>query len=307
MNLKKLSNHPFLQINISVFLWGFTAILGKLISIETILLVFLRMLIASSVFFLFPQTRLGLKNISKAQFRQLAVIGSFICLHWLCFYYSIKVFNSSSLALVCLGTGPMFVVWVEHWFFKSKKISFSEILISIIAIIGLIFVAFGNKEQVEFQWNGNYQIALFFGLMASLLAAIFTLMNKKYTKDISPFTTSFVELFTGALWLGMYLLFDFRILEIGQISSLDWSFILALSVLCTNIPFLLSIFALKKLNAFTVTLTVNLEPIYGMIFAAILFKELNHFSYLFFIGVFLILISVFIKPIYSLIQPSETI
>lgn len=299
MDFKKIAAHPFLQINISVFLWGFTAILGKLITVDAIMLVFLRMLIASSVFFIFPQTRAGYKNIDKSQIKTLAMIGTFICLHWLCFYYSIKVFNSSSVALVCLGTGPMFVIWLEYLFFKSKSPSSLEILISIIAIVGLFFICIGNKNEPTFNWKGDYFTAIFFGLLASLLAALFTILNKKHTETISPFTTSFVELMTGAFLLFLFLYFQLRITEIQSISLKDWSYILVLSIICTNIPFLLSIFALKKLKAFTVTLTVNLEPIYGMMFAAILFDEFTHFSYFFYLGVLLILISVFIKPILS--------
>jgi drug/metabolite transporter (DMT)-like permease len=288
--------NPYVQIHIAVFLWGFTAILGKLISLDAIELVFFRMSLAALGYVLIPKTREGFLALSKKKLSALCLIGTIICLHWLSFYGSIKVANSSSLALACLGTGPLFTAWLEPLFNKEKKIALNEIFISILAIIGIIFIAFGDRNQ-NFEWNGAYFTAMLLGILASVLAAIFSLMNKHFTAGVNPFTISFVEMTIGALLLSLFLLATHSFPQLSAMSTSNWIYILILSTLCTNIPFLLSIFAIKKLNPFVITLTVNLEPIYGFIFAAILFHEYNQFSLPFYFGSLLILLSVFVEPI----------
>ncbi len=286
-------------MHIAVFLWGFTAILGKLISTNALLLVFLRMTIAALVFFFIPRTRKQYSTLSKSQIGFLVLIGSIICIHWLCFYHSIKVFNSSSIALICLGTSSMFVIWIEVLIKLRSSVSKTDILISLVAIIGMIFIYNGNEHKMEAKVFSQYKWAIFYGTMASLLAAIFTIMNKKASEKMEPFAISFIEMLSGAMILFVLLSSQGLLSKIPEIRSSDWIYILLLTIVCTNIPFLLSVFALKKLNAFTVTLSVNLEPIYGIFFAAILFNELNHFNSYFIIGSFLILISVFLPLIFK--------
>jgi drug/metabolite transporter (DMT)-like permease len=254
------------------------------------------MSLAAIGYFLIPKTREGFFELSLKKLSALCLIGTIICLHWISFYGSIKVANSSSLALACLGTGPLFTAWLEPLFNKGKKITPNEIFISILAIIGIIFIAFGDKNQ-RFEWNGSYITAILLGIIASILAAIFSLMNKHFTSGVNPFTISFVEMCIGALLLSLFLLCTHNFPSLNTITKSNWIYILLLSTLCTNIPFLLSIFAIKKLNPFIITLTVNLEPIYGFIFAALLFQEYNQFSLAFYFGSLLILLSVFVEPI----------
>jgi drug/metabolite transporter (DMT)-like permease len=302
----KLSiSHPLVQMHLAVFLWGFTAILGKLISVNALTLVFLRMSIAAFVFYLIPYTRAQIKNLSRKQILNLALIGFFICIHWLCFYHSIKVFNSSSIALICLGTSSMFVIWIEFLTRLRTNISGIDIAISLVAILGMGFIYFGNENELALKEYSQYKWAIFYGTMASLLAAIFTIMNKKITQGVEPFAISFIEMLTGSIILFIYLCSQNLLGSILEIQSLDWLWILMLTIICTNIPFLLSVFALKKLDAFTVTLSVNLEPIYGIFFAAILFKELTNFNNYFFIGAALILVSVFLPLIFNRINATN--
>lgn len=286
-------------MHLAVFLWGFTAILGKLISVNALLLVFLRMSIAAFVFYLIPYTRNQIKNLTYRQIINLALIGFFICIHWLCFYHSIKVFNSSSIALICLGTSSMFVIWIEFMTRLRTKISMIDIAISLVAILGMVFIYHGNEHEMAVKEYSQYKWAIFYGTMASLLAAIFTIMNKKMTQGVEPFAISFIEMLTGAIILFIYLLIQNLLSSVIDIQALDWIWIFMLTLICTNIPFLLSVFALKKLDAFTVTLSVNLEPIYGIFFAAIFFKELTNFNLFFFIGAGLILVSVFLPLIFN--------
>lgn len=286
-------------MHLAVFLWGFTAILGKLISVNALTLVFLRMSIAALVFSLIPFTRIQIATLTKRQIINLALIGFFICIHWLCFYHSIKVFNSSSIALICLGTSSMFVIWIEFLTRLRTKISGIDIAISLVAILGMVFIYFGNENEMVVKEYSQYKWAIFYGTMASLLAAVFTIMNKKITQGVEPFAISFIEMLTGAIILFVYLFSQDLLSSVLNIPSIDWLWILMLTIICTNIPFLLSVFALKKLDAFTVTLSVNLEPIYGIFFAAIIFQELTNFNLYFFIGAGLILVSVFLPLIFN--------
>ncbi|MBL7788489.1 MAG: DMT family transporter [Chitinophagales bacterium] len=294
MNLR-IFYHPVFQIHLAVFLWGFTAILGKLISMDTLRLVFIRMFLAAFGFLILPMTRVHLKKLTRYQFIKLIGIGAIICLHWLCFYQSIKEYNSSSIALVCLGISPMFVIWLEYVARISKTISLQKILISVIAIVGMCFIANGNKIQ-EFSLDtpSRYEWAIFYGVLSSLLASVFTIMNGKMSNDTEPGVLSFIEMLSGGLCLFLYIFFFSSFGFLQKIPSSDVFYILILSFICTNVPFLLSIYALKKLEPFIITLTVNLEPIYGLIFAAILFQEHEGFNLQFYTGVILILFSVFL-------------
>lgn len=294
MNLR-IFYHPVFQIHLAVFLWGFTAILGKLISMDTLRLVFIRMFLAAFGFLILPITRVHLKKLTCYQFIKLFGIGAIICLHWLCFYQSIKEYNSSSIALVCLGISPMFVIWLEYVARISKTISLQKILISVIAIVGMCFIANGNKIQ-EFSLDtpSRYEWAIFYGVLSSLLASVFTIMNGKMSNDTEPGVLSFIEMLSGGLCLFLYIFFFSSFGFLQKIPSSDVFYILILSFICTNVPFLLSIYALKKLEPFIITLTVNLEPIYGLIFAAILFQEHEGFNLQFYTGVILILFSVFL-------------
>ena len=287
--------HPLVQIHLAVFLWGFTAILGKLISIDTLGLVLIRMFLAAIGFFVLPLTRAHLNKLSLSQILKLSGIGAIICLHWLCFYQSIKEYNSSSIALVCLGTSPMFVIWLEYFSRISKTISLQKIVISVIAIIGMYFIANGNKLQAfSLDTPGHYEWAIFYGILSSLLASMFTIMNGKMSNRVEPAVLSFIEMLSGGVCLLLFIVLSSNFDFIHTIHSSDIIYILILSFLCTNVPFLLSIYALKKLEPFVITLTVNLEPIYGLIFAAILFQEHRGFNFQFYTGVLLILFSVFL-------------
>lgn len=286
-------------MHIAVFLWGFTAILGKLISVNALLLVFLRMSLAALGFYIIPYTRRQIAALSNRQILNLALIGAFICLHWLCFYHSIKVFNSSSIALICLGTSSMFVIWIEFIIKLRNHISKIDIAISLVAILGMVFIYHGNEHEFAVRELSQYKWAIFYGTMASLLASIFTIMNKKMTEGVEPFAISFIEMLTGALILLLYIFSQGLLIHLPQIQVMDWIYLCLLSVFCTIIPFLLSVFALKKLDAFTVTLSVNLEPIYGIVLASLLFHELTNFNIFFFVGAGLILISVFLPLIFK--------
>lgn len=281
----------------AVFLWGFTGILGKLISLPTIQLVFLRMSIAMMVYFAVPKTRQILAQLKLRQWRDLAMIGSIICVHWLFFYQSIKENNSASLGMICLGTGPMFILWIEYFTVKGRKISALNFAISLIAIIGIYLVSLGQADEKNASKFGSYHWAIVYGIIATILAAVFTILNGKLSKTIDPLGISCVEMMSGALLLFCYHLFDSQLNFLTNLSIEDTIYISILSIFCTCIPFLLSIYALKKIEPFLITLTVNLEPIYGLAFAGIFWQEYKYFNIYFYLGSILILFSVFLPMI----------
>jgi len=258
-------------------------------------LIVIRMFLTAIGFLIILMKKKSLHTLTIVKTLQLFGIGIIVCLHWLCFYQSIKEYNSSSIALVCLGISPMFVVWIEYFSRITASISREKILISFIAIIGMCFIVQGKPQNLKQSLSfGHYEWAIIYGVLSSLLASIFTIMNGKMSQNTEPTLLSFVEMLSGGIFLFIYIAFFHNFDFVNDIDLRNGFYIVVLSFVCTNLPFILSIYALKKLEPFVVTLTVNLEPLYGLFFAAILFQEHETFNSLFFIGVLLILSSVFL-------------
>lgn len=293
-----------LFIHISVFLWGFTAILGKLISYDSITLVWQRMSLTALVYLLIPRTWKLLQNTSKKTWLKLMGIGSIVCAHWLTFYGSIKLGNSVSVTLACLGSASFFTSVIEPVIMK-KKWALSEITSGIIVIFGVVFISLslpnGSSE------SQSYPAAIAMGLLSAALAALFSTLNKRYIDDADPLTISTVEMLSGGLILTLFLALT-NPNEILQIPSLNWElfdwndlqngaidlvWIVLLAVLCTNLTFYLATIALKQLTAFTTNLTVNLEPVYGIVLGILIFSENQDLNYKFYIGTLIILGAIF--------------
>lgn len=293
-----------LFIHISVFLWGFTAILGKLISYDSITLVWQRMSLTALVYLLIPRTWKLLQNTSKKTWLKLMGIGSIVCAHWLTFYGSIKLGNSVSVTLACLGSASFFTSVIEPVIMK-KKWALSEITSGIIVIFGVVFISLslpnGSSE------SQSYPAAIAMGVLSAALAALFSTLNKRYIDDADPLTISTVEMLSGGLILTLFLALT-NPNEILQIPSLNWElfdwndlqngaidlvWIVLLAVLCTNLTFYLATIALKQLTAFTTNLTVNLEPVYGIVLGILIFSENQDLNYKFYIGTLIILGAIF--------------
>lgn len=293
-----------LFIHISVFLWGFTAILGKLISYDSITLVWQRMSLTALVYLLIPRTWKLLKNTSKKTWLKLMGIGSIVCAHWLTFYGSIKLGNSVSVTLACLGSASFFTSVIEPVIMK-KKWALSEITSGVIVIFGVVFISLslpnGSSE------SQSYPAAIAMGVLSAALAALFSTLNKRYIDDADPLTISTVEMLSGGLVLTLFLTLT-NPTEILQIPSLNWElfdwndlqngaidlvWIVLLAVLCTNLTFYLATIALKQLTAFTTNLTVNLEPVYGIVLGILIFRENQDLNYKFYIGTLIILGAIF--------------
>ena len=245
-------------MNIVVFLWGSTALLGKLISLPSLHLTWLRMIIASlflTPFFLFKIRRLDI--ISK-HIGLLFLNGLIIALHWVFFFHSVKI-STVSLALICLSSAPFFTSLIQTYILK-EKLNFHEFVSG-----GLLF---SGMFLIVCSLEGALLEGVFFALVASLGQAFFTIINSKLIKYYHSFTLVFYELLIGSIFLSFFI---FPFVNINQIfislDKISFLLLLFLSIICTSFCYFLSIWALKGMSPFTSNLMVNLEPIYGSAFA----------------------------------------
>ncbi|WP_431611826.1 DMT family transporter [Chryseobacterium sp. 'Rf worker isolate 10'] len=262
------------RLHLIVFLWGFTAILGKLIQANAQILVFYRMLFAS--IFLFVFIRVFKKDsikVSKKIFFQLAAIGFAMALHWYCFFYSIKVSNVS-IALSCLSLSTLFASILEPIIFK-RKIDISEVVMGtvIVACILLIF-------KTEF----HFKEGIIYGILCAVFGTIFSVFNGKMFGKTSSGNIIFYEIFCGWFILMLFYLLSGQIFQMNEINYRDLALICLLASVFTAFPMLESVNLMKYISPFTLILTVNLEPVYGIILAFFIFGESEHMSPIFYIA-----------------------
>ncbi len=282
-----MKNSALFRLHSIVFLWGFTAILGKLIFANAQILVFYRMLFAA--FFLFIFLRIFKKQsiaVSKKLFIQLATVGAFMAFHWLCFFHSIKVSNVS-IALSCLSLSTLFVAILEPIIFK-RKIDISEIIMGIV-ILACMYLIF----QTEFR----YKEGIFFGVLTALFGAIFSVYNGKLYGKTSSGNIIFYEIFCGWAILSIFYIFTGQIFQLNEISYRDLALLTLLASVFTAYPMFESIRLMKYITPFTLVLTVNLEPIYGIIMAYFIFGESEHMSPVFYIASFVMIAAIVVNGI----------
>ena len=277
-----LKNSALFRLHLIVFLWGFTAILGKLIDVNAQILVFYRMLFAA--FFLFVFIRFFKRDslkISRKLLIQLSIIGGFMAFHWLFFFHSIKVSNVS-IALSCLSLSTLFAAILEPIIFK-RKIDLSEVIMGIVIVIcmGMIF-------KTEF----HYKEGIFFGILTALFGTIFSVFNGKIYGKTSSGNIIFYEIFAGFLILSVFYLITGQISQLNEISYRDLSLILLLASVFTAFPMLESIKLMKYISPFTLILTVNLEPVYGIILAFFIFGDSEQMSPVFYIASFIMILAI---------------
>lgn len=276
----KLKN--YLHLHLLVFIWGFTAILGALISVDAIPLVWYRMLLATIFVFIYLMfTKLPLKISPKAIFKFL-VGGILIALHWIFFFSAIKVSNVS-VALVSMSTGALFTSLIEPFFFRRKLIPI-ELIFGLIVVSGLYLI---------FNVESEYTLGIIYALIAAFLSALFTVLNGLYIKNHDAIVISFYQLFFGVAFITVYILFTSGFtLEAFSLTNSDIFYLLILSSICTAYAFVVSVKIMKYLTPYTVMLTINLEPIYAIILALLIFGDKEKMSPQFYIGAFIIIATV---------------
>ena len=277
----------YLHLHLIVFIWGFTAILGALISLDALPLVWFRMLFAVgfiAVFIYFKKLPL---RVSKKAFLQFIFAGLIIALHWFTFFKAIKVSNVS-VTLACLSTGAFFASLLEPILY-GKKIVWYEVFLGILVICGLYII---------FNVEGNYWEGIILALISAFLSALFAVINSKFVKEHDATVISFYELSGGVFFFSILLLFGNSFnADFFQLTTKDFVYLLILSSVCTAYAFIASTAVMKFLRPYTVMLTINLEPIYGIILAVLIFKEKEKMSFEFYIGALIILFTVLLNVI----------
>jgi drug/metabolite transporter (DMT)-like permease len=288
--LKNITKHHVL-LHFIVFIWGWSPILGKGISTDALQLVWFRIVFTvalMSIYLLYIKASL---KMSLKKLAMLASIGVIICVHWLCFYGAIKVSNVS-ITMAAFSTGTFFTAIIEPLIYKRKFIWY-ELFIGII-IIGAICLIFSSEIK--------FGPGILLGALAAFTASLFSVLNGKLIQDTNePITSpvlSFVELSMAMLALSIYIIFSGTYTSsFLSISSTDYLLIGILAAVCTVYPFIASVNLMKHLSPYTINLTVNLEGVYGIILAFIIFKENKELSITFYLGFAFILIAIFLNAL----------
>lgn len=285
----------YLHLHLIVFVWGFTAILGALISLDALPLVWWRMLIAVGLIFCYIFYKKIPLKLQKKELLLLLFAGLIIALHWFTFFKAIKISNIS-ITLACLSTGAFFASILEPLLYKTKMVWY-EILFGLIVLVGLYFVIEASEPGfIQNSMNSNLtgtMLGVLTALTSAFLSALFSVINGQFAKKIQSTVISFYELLGGVLFFTLIILFngDFSI-NFFKLSNDDilWLFILA--SICTAYAFIASVHVMKFLSPYTVMLTINLEPVYGIALAVLLFEEKEKMGLGFYIGALIILMTV---------------
>ena len=276
------------QLHVFVFLAGLTGSLGFLIKLNGLVLVFYRILITVIVLWVLALFRKNIHSYNLKTKLSLLGTGAIIALHWVCFYQSIKLANVS-IALVCFSSTSLFSSFLEP-LWKHAKIQFQEILIGSLSLLGIFLI---------FHFDTQFRTGIIVGLFSALFAAIFSIINKQFTNHIDVQTIQSYEMTGGLLFLFPFvvlLAFNTGFDPIGLLpTSMDWFWLSILAIACTVWSTHLMLSSLKHISAFTLNVTLNLEPVYGIILAFILFKEQKQLGLSFYAGIICIVISVLIQ------------
>jgi len=269
----------FILLHFIVFLWGFTGIIGKLLPQSPLIIVWYRILIACVGLVLFLLVSKTSLRLNRNRLVPVMLVGIVVALHWITFYYAIQI-STASLGILCLATTTIHVVWLEPVILKTS-FKWNKLLFSLFVVAGVAFIARDFK--------GKVLLALFLGLISALLAGIFSVSNARLAKEINAPILSLYELLTGFIGISLYLALIELPLEAFQISLTDAFWLLFLGLLCTSFAFIAAINLVKLLGAYTVSLTINLEPVYTIVLAILLLNEHKVLSLEFYISTMIII------------------
>jgi drug/metabolite transporter (DMT)-like permease len=291
----------FLQIHACVLLWGFTAILGKLITLSALPLVWWRMLIVVAALALLPPVWRGLRAMRPRLLLAYAGIGVLVSLHWLTFYGAIKLSNAS-VGATCMALATVFTALVEPRL-AHRRFSRRELLLGIAVLPGVALVVGGVPQGMR--------LGIAVGTVSAVFVALFSSLNKRLVEHADPLTVTAVELGAGTLALTALAPLLARLFPAlsGSLFVLpgmhDALLLLALALACTLLPFTLSLVALRHMSAFAAQLAVNLEPVYAIVLAMLLLHEQRELTPQFYAGVAIILAAVLVYPLISQPQPLQ--
>ena len=294
MQNDKLKN--YLHLHFLVFIAAFTAILGEVITIGSIPLVWYRMSIAGLLMFFYIKfIKLKIQVDAQTMLKFFAA-GILIALHWITFFESIKQSNIS-IALAMFSTGAFFASFIEPLFYK-RRIIWYEILFGVIVVIGVLLITHSELRYL----NG-----IILGVFSALLSSLFAVINSTFIKNHSATVISFYEFISGVAFLTLFIMF-FRggfDAEFFTLSAPDWIFLLVLASVCTAYAFIGIIKVMKIISPYTVVLSYNLEPIYGITLALILFPETETMGVQFYYGALLVLLAVVLDAVFKNVKQQK--
>lgn len=277
MQESRLKN--YLLLHLIVFIWGFTAILGALITIDAIPLVFFRLILAVAFIAMYFLVKKNSFKVDKKGLTKFLFTGIIIALHWIFFFKAIKVSNVS-VALVTMSTAAFFTSLIEPIFFK-RKVKAIEILLGLMVILGLYII---------FNFESAYKLGIIYALISSFLGALFSVLNGLFIKTYDANRISFYQLLSGAVFVTLYLLVNHQFsISFFNLQQSDWIYLFILSSACTAYAFIISVKVMKHLSPYTVIITNNLEPIYAIVLALFIFGDKEKMNPEFYFGASLVL------------------
>jgi drug/metabolite transporter (DMT)-like permease len=286
LSKKPALTRNLLILHLTVFVWGFTGILGALIAVSATYLVWYRVLIAFITLFLyFKFTKTDFK-VSRHTFLKLFFTGAIVGAHWILFFQSIKS-STVSVALVCLSSLTLFTSLLEP-LLKKQKISKLEILAGFIIICGIYII---------FKFESRYTAGIICGLCSALCASLFSIINSQQVQNRPAPVISFYELIGAWTWISAFIFFTDGFTKASMtLTYTDLTYLMILGTICTSVAYVAGVSVMKELSAFRVALVTNLEPVYGIILAFLFFGKKEEMTSGFYAGAVIILTTIFLYP-----------
>lgn len=285
------STSDYFKLHFIVFLWGFSAILGKLVTIPAVEMVFFRSILAAAGMAIVITASRGTFKVSGNQFVRLLLIGSIVALHWMAFFGSARVSNVS-VSLVGFATNSLWAALLDPWFNKTKMKKY-ELVLGCVVLTGLYII---------FSFDFQYKLGLALGVLAGFTSALFSVFNSKMVKNIPSRTITFYEMIGVFVSIGIFLpVYQYFWAENNQLqlspALMDWVYIALLAGVCSVYAYTVAVELMKRVSVFMIQLTLNLEPVYGIIMAVIIFGQSEKMNVNFYAGTFIILCAVAAYPL----------
>jgi drug/metabolite transporter (DMT)-like permease len=279
-------NKNLLILHFTVFIWGFTGILGKLITISAVQLVWYRVLIASLSLFLYFNFNKTAFKVTRSTFFKLICTGALVGGHWILFFLSIKL-STVSVSLVCLSSITLFTAIFEP-LINKKSVSRLEVLAGILIITGILII---------FKFESQYTKGIIAGLISAVFASLFSIINSRQVKKYEAPVIAFYELTGAFVWISIFLAAIHGFDKDMILHRADVGYLLLLGTICTSLAYVAGVSVMRELSAFRVALITNLEPVYGIIMSFVFFGDMNKMTTGFWVGAVIILSTIFLFPV----------
>ncbi|MFB0495141.1 drug/metabolite transporter (DMT)-like permease [Mucilaginibacter sp. SG538B] len=285
-NTPSTLNKNLIILHFTVFVWGFTGILGALITISAVQLVWYRVLIASVSLFLYFKFNKTDFKVDRKTLIKLVLTGAIVGGHWILFFAAIKL-STVAVTLVCLSSITLFTAIFEP-IINKKSISKLEILAGILIISGIILI---------FKFETRYTKGIIAGLVSAVCASLFSIINSRHVQKLQAPVIAFYELSGAFVWISIYLLITSGYTRAMLLKPADIGYLVLLGTVCTSLAYVAGVSVMRELSAFRVALITNLEPVYGIIMSFIFLGDMNKMTPGFWSGALLILSTIFLYPV----------